>query len=97
LKRRIRIGIPRALSYYTFYPLWRVFLEKLGAEIIVSKNTNRKILEDGIKETVNDACVPIKVFHGGIDANEGIKAAFEKTLDLKVTVPDHLLQAKNFY
>jgi predicted nucleotide-binding protein (sugar kinase/HSP70/actin superfamily) len=66
LKRQIKVGIPRALSYYTFYPLWRVYLEKLGAEVIVSKRTNRRILEDGIKETVNDACIPIKVFHGHV-------------------------------
>ncbi len=66
MKRRIIIGIPHALSYYTFYPLWRAFLEKLGAEVIISKKTNRKILEDGIKVTVNDACIPIKVFQGHV-------------------------------
>lgn len=66
LKRKVKIGIPRALAYYSFYPLWRAFLEKLGAEVIVSKKTNRRILEDGIKETVNDACIPIKVFHGHV-------------------------------
>jgi len=66
MKRRVKVGIPRALSYYSFYPLWRVFLEKLGAEVIVSRSTNRKILEDGIKETVSDACIPIKVFQGHV-------------------------------
>ena len=66
MKQRIKVGIPRALSYYTFYPLWRVYLEKLGAEVIISRVTNRKILEDGIKETVNDACIPIKVFQGHV-------------------------------
>ncbi len=66
LKRQLRIGIPRSLAYYSFYPLWKEFLEKLGAEVIVSNATNRKILEDGIKETVNDACVPIKVYHGHV-------------------------------
>ncbi|MDW7729576.1 MAG: acyl-CoA dehydratase activase-related protein [Bacillota bacterium] len=66
MKRQIRVGIPRALSYYTFFPMWKVFLEKLGAEVIVSKQTNRRILEAGIKETVNDACIPIKVFHGHV-------------------------------
>ncbi len=29
------------------------------------------------------------VFQGGVAANEGIKAAFEKTLDLQVIVPEH--------
>ncbi|MDW7738444.1 MAG: acyl-CoA dehydratase activase-related protein [Bacillota bacterium] len=61
-----KVGIPRALSYYTFYPLWRVFLEKLGTEVVLSSPTNRQILEDGIRETVNDACIPIKVFHGHV-------------------------------
>ena len=64
MKKKTKVGIPRALAYYTFYPLWRTFLEKLGAEVIISKQTNRKVLEDGIKETVNDACIPIKVYHG---------------------------------
>jgi predicted nucleotide-binding protein (sugar kinase/HSP70/actin superfamily) len=62
----MRVGIPRALSYYTFFTLWRVFLEELDTEVIISKQTNRKILEHGIKETVNDACIPIKVFHGHV-------------------------------
>lgn len=60
------MGIPRALSYYTFFPLWREYLEKLNAEVILSRPTNRKILEAGIKETVNDACIPIKVYHGHV-------------------------------
>ncbi len=66
MKRQIRVGIPRALSYYTFFPMWKVYLEKLGAEVIISEQTNRRILEAGIKETVNDACIPIKVFHGHV-------------------------------
>jgi len=63
---KIKVGIPRALSYYTFYPMWRSFIEKIGAEVLVSKLTNKKILETGIRDTVNDACVPIKVFQGHV-------------------------------
>jgi predicted nucleotide-binding protein (sugar kinase/HSP70/actin superfamily) len=66
VKRQLKVGIPRALSYYTFYPLWREYFERLGLEVIVSNPTNRKILDDGIKITVNDACIPIKVFHGHV-------------------------------
>ena len=66
VKKKIIVGIPRSLAYYSFYPLWRVFLEKLGTQVVISKATNRKILEDGIKETVNDACIPIKVYHGHV-------------------------------
>ena len=66
MKPQKRVGIPRALSYYTFFPLWKEFIEKLGFAVIVSSPTNRKILEDGIKETVNDACIPIKIYHGHV-------------------------------
>jgi predicted nucleotide-binding protein (sugar kinase/HSP70/actin superfamily) len=66
LKPQKRVGIPRALSYYTFFPLWKEFIEKLGFAVVVSNPTNRNILENGIKETVNDACIPIKVYHGHV-------------------------------
>ncbi|NLC12224.1 MAG: 2-hydroxyglutaryl-CoA dehydratase [Firmicutes bacterium] len=61
-----RIGIPRALSYYTFYPLWKSFLEELGLEVVISGETNRKHVEKGIFLTVTDACIPIKLLHGHI-------------------------------
>jgi len=66
MRRQSSVGIPRALSYYTFYPMWREFFKVLGLKVIVSLPTNRKILDDGIRETVNDACIPIKVFHGHV-------------------------------
>ncbi len=66
MKKLIKVGIPRALSYYTFYPLWREFLEKLGVIVVLSRKTNRGILEAGIRETVNDACIPIKVCLGHV-------------------------------
>ncbi len=66
MNQKPRVGIPQALSYYTFYPLWRTFLERLGAEVVVSSVTNREILEAGISGTVNDACIPVKVFHGHV-------------------------------
>lgn len=64
MSKKIKVGIPRTLSYYSFYPLWKVYLEQLGAEVVLSKQTNREILEAGIRETVTDACIPIKIFHG---------------------------------
>lgn len=62
----VKIGIPKTLSYYVYYPLWQKFFTELGAEIVISDNTSRYIVDDGVKETVNDACVPIKLFHGHV-------------------------------
>lgn len=64
----VRVGIPRSLSFFSDYPLWKSFFEELGAEVIVSPPTNRKIMDDGVREAVNDACVPIKLYHGHVAA-----------------------------
>ncbi len=28
----IKVGIPRALLYYQYYPMWKTFFEELGAK-----------------------------------------------------------------
>jgi predicted nucleotide-binding protein (sugar kinase/HSP70/actin superfamily) len=62
----LRIGIPRALWYYTHFPFWRTFLESLGAQVVLSSPTSRDILNAGVEETVSEACVPIKVYLGHV-------------------------------
>jgi predicted nucleotide-binding protein (sugar kinase/HSP70/actin superfamily) len=60
------IGIPRALFYYTYIPLFKTFFENLNLTVILSGETNKEILDAGVKETVNDACIPIKLYHGHV-------------------------------
>ena len=67
----IRVGIPRSLAYYSFYPQWRTYLEELGTEVVLSPPTTKEILDQGIRDTVTDACIPIKVFHGHVAALSG--------------------------
>jgi predicted nucleotide-binding protein (sugar kinase/HSP70/actin superfamily) len=62
----VRVGIPNSLSFFSFYPLWKTFFEGLGAEVVISPDSNKALLDEGVKETVNDACVPIKLFHGHV-------------------------------
>ncbi len=62
----IKIGIPRGLFYYRLYPLWETFFEELGAELVVSEKTNRSILDVGVKSCVDEACLPVKLFHGHV-------------------------------
>lgn len=61
-----KVGIPRSLLYYQFYPLWKSFFEELGVEIVVSDNTTKKILNDGVKHCVDEACLPVKLLHGHV-------------------------------
>ena len=63
-----RVGIPRTLAYYSFYPQWRTYLEELGIEVVLSPPTTKDVLDMGIRYTVTDACIPIKSFHGHVAA-----------------------------
>lgn len=67
----MKIGIPRALLYYYYFPLWKTFYEELGYEIILSPKTNKSILDLGVKTCVDEACLPIKVFHGHVESLKG--------------------------
>lgn len=64
--QRIKIGFPRSLHYYAIFPLWKTFFQELGMEVVVSEETNKKVLDEGIKEAVTDACIPLKIFYGHV-------------------------------
>lgn len=58
------IGIPRALLYYKYYPLWITFFEEIGCQVVISRNSNKRILDDGVKNTLDEVCLPCKIFTG---------------------------------
>ena len=60
------VGIPRALLYYQYYPMWKTFFEHLGVEVVVSPPTTRKTLAEGTVRVVADTCLPAKVFMGHV-------------------------------
>lgn len=59
-----KIGFPRALFYYLYFPFWRQFFKELGYEVVTSSPTSKLNMDMGIKEAVNDACLPVKIYHG---------------------------------
>ena len=54
------------MFYYRFASFWEGFFTALGAEVIVSDPTNKRILDDGVKSCVDEACLPIKLFCGHV-------------------------------
>ena len=62
----MRIGVPRALSFFRFHPAWTIFFEKLGAEIVVSPPTTRATLEAGKSYALAENCLPLKLFFGHV-------------------------------
>lgn len=62
----VTVGIPRALFYYYYFPLWRDFFRQLGAEVVLSAPTNKKIVNQGVALAVDEACLPVKLFYGHV-------------------------------
>jgi len=62
----LKIGFPRTLFYFYNYPFWHTFFTELGQEMVVSKPTSKLSLDLGVQEAVNDACLPVKLYHGHV-------------------------------
>lgn len=67
----MKIGMPRGLLYMRYRPFYETFFSELGAEIVPSPATNKQILDLGISCCVDEACLPVKIFHGHVAALRG--------------------------
>jgi predicted CoA-substrate-specific enzyme activase len=65
-KERKKIGIPRCLSFYDFFPYWATFFENLGFEVVLSDPTNKQIIREGVEQVLSETCFPVKVAHGHV-------------------------------
>jgi len=62
----MKIGIPRAMSFYNNYPFFFGFFTDLGIEIILSDKTTKKTLARGAALVVSETCLPVKVYMGHV-------------------------------
>jgi predicted nucleotide-binding protein (sugar kinase/HSP70/actin superfamily) len=60
----MKIGIPQALLYFYYGPFWKSFFERLGCKVVISETTNKSIINKGVKNSVPEICVPIKILVG---------------------------------
>jgi len=60
----MKIGLPRALLYYRYGDFWRRFLTELGAEVVLSRKTDRVLVQDGVTRVPGEVCLPIKIVAG---------------------------------
>ncbi|MFW6035727.1 MAG: acyl-CoA dehydratase activase-related protein [Halothermotrichaceae bacterium] len=61
---KVKIGIPKALLYTYYISFWKPFFKKLGMEVVIPGNTNKQMVDIGVKNSVSEICVPIKVYIG---------------------------------
>ncbi|HVP91940.1 MAG TPA: acyl-CoA dehydratase activase, partial [Terriglobales bacterium] len=63
----LRIGLPRASVLYEFLPFWAAFFNRLGAEVVLSPESDQEILGSGLRRLPAETCLPIKVAFGHIE------------------------------
>lgn len=66
MKKKIKIGIPRAFLYYRHYILWKNFFEKLNCHIVLSPESSKEILDIGTKYSIDESCLSSKMYLGHI-------------------------------
>lgn len=60
------LGIPKGLLFYQYEPFITTFFKELGTEVCYSKESDKKALNVGTKHCVDEACLPMKIFHGQV-------------------------------
>ncbi len=66
---RAKIGLPMVLSYYEQLPFWHTLFTKLGFEVEISGESDRKVYFKGQHTIPSDTvCYPAKLAHGHIES-----------------------------
>ena len=63
----MKIGLPKALLYYYYAPLWKAFFDELNVKYIESSNTTSKTLLLGKEKSIDEACLALKIYLGHIE------------------------------
>ena len=62
IKKEFVVGIPRALSVHTLYPLYSWFFYELGIKTFLSS----EVPQEGLARTEADYCFPAEIAHGAV-------------------------------
>ena len=63
---KARIGIPMSLVNWQLLPLFSRFLGALGFEVVLSGQTNKRIIRMGVEAVTAQPCFPVKVAYGHV-------------------------------
>ncbi len=87
----MKIGIPRGMNYYNYYPFWHGFFTYLGIEPVLSSKTTKKTILNGSELVVPETCLPVKIFMGHV-----LDLIDNKGVDV-IYVPSHQSIAPKIY
>ena len=60
------VGIPMALIYWQFLPLFVRLFKSLGFNVVLSTRTDKRIIRMGVEAVTAQPCFPVKVAYGHI-------------------------------
>jgi len=63
-----RVGVPRGLLFYRYFPLWETFFEALDIEVVPSSPTTEETIRRGSKLLPSDLCLPVKIHFGHVES-----------------------------
>jgi len=66
-KVNLKIGMPRAFLYHKYPELYITFFESLGCSVVLSPDTNREIFAKGISLSIDESCLPSKIYLGHVE------------------------------
>lgn len=65
--KKTTIGIPRALMvYYQQFPFWRTFFEEIGFTVVVSRESDKNLVNQSIEIMTTETCLPVELMHGHV-------------------------------
>jgi predicted CoA-substrate-specific enzyme activase len=72
------IGLPKGMYAVEHFPMWNTFFRSLGYRVLLSDETNARIVRWGIEASVAEPCLPVQAYHGHVRQllNEGVDWLF---------------------
>ncbi len=67
----MKIGIPRSMYFYYFKDLWINFFDFLDIKLVISPETNKEIMDLGVKYSIDEMCLSMKNLIGHIAYLQG--------------------------
>jgi len=65
-RRKARVGIPMALISWQYLPMYSRFLKALGFEVVLSSQTDKRLIRMGVEAVTSQPCFPVKVAYGHV-------------------------------
>jgi predicted CoA-substrate-specific enzyme activase len=63
---RVRVALPRALTFFDIFPFWRGFFGELKVDIVLSSPTTAVTVQRSQEEAAIEACFPVKLVYGHV-------------------------------